>query len=119
MIIKKLNETTIIQYSRFIRITTIIGFLFLISGLFCKNCFVLKGAKFTEPVNLFVLFTKHQNIFYFLVQLGLMIILANPIIGLAYLAIKSSAQRAYSYAVLCISIILFLLVAITVFFLYK
>lgn len=116
---KNLNEITIIQYAKFIRISTIVGFIFVISGLFCKNCFVLKGVKLTEPASLFVLFTQPENVFHILVQSGILIILANPVIGLGYLAIKSMLQKAYVYAVLCVSIILFLLIVIFLYIIWE
>ena len=119
MMIKKLNESTIIGYSLFLRITTVIGFLFILAGIFFKNCLTINTTNLTEPVDLFVLFSKPVDPFHFLVQFGVCIILVSPLLGLMYLAGKSLFQKAYIYAILSISITLFIIFAIIMYLLYK
>jgi len=117
--INKLNESTILGYSLFLRITTIIGFLFILAGIFFKNCLTIKTGNFTEPVDLFILFSKPVDLFLFLVQFGVCIMLTSPLLGLMYLAGKSLIQKAYIYAILSISITLFIIFAIIMYLLFK
>ncbi|OGF66852.1 MAG: hypothetical protein A2Y62_21845 [Candidatus Fischerbacteria bacterium RBG_13_37_8] len=108
--IHKISEETIKRFCAIIQIIVIASLAILLISLFFRPG-IMTGVPqlhtISDPLHLF---SHSFESYYYLVHIGFLLILINPLVGLSYLVLRAWREKVYLCMLLALGLILYILI---------